>query len=249
MPDIELAAIFVLAAFVHGAFGFGFPLLSTPLLALTMDLRAAILLTLIPTISVNLFSILHETHWREALRTYWAIPTFTILGSSTGTQILLSVDPTPFKLLLALVMLGYLVSERLKPAAREHRVPNWGMAIFGFSLGMLAGVVNIFAPVVVVYALYTRMQPALMVATFNTTFITSKSGQLLGFAINDALTMEGIAPSLIVLPIILLALWLGIKVRHRIKVETYRNLLRFALWVITVGLVFDAHDALTGKDL
>ena len=44
-----------------------------------------------------------------------------------------------------------------------------------------AGVVNIFAPLVVAYALYTQMPTALMVATFNLSFITSKSGQILGF--------------------------------------------------------------------
>jgi len=68
--ELLFLAVSLLAAFVHGAFGFGFPLLSTPLLLLGFDLRTAILLTLVPTVSINLVSILSEHRWRAALRDY-----------------------------------------------------------------------------------------------------------------------------------------------------------------------------------
>ena len=239
MPDLSFIPILMLAAFAHGALGFGFPLVSTPLLVLLMDMRSAILLTLIPTVTINLISILGEKHWREALRTFWPIPVFTIVGSFTGTQVLLSVDPDPFRLLLALVLVAYLLSDRLQRAGRERRVPMWGMALFGFGLGLLAGVTNIFAPVIVVYALFTRMDPALMVATFNLSFITSKSGQIIGFLVKDAFTAEAVKLTLWALPPVLLSLWAGIRLRRRVDVDTYKRLLRYSLWVIAVLLVGD----------
>ncbi len=106
---IDLAAIGILliAAFVHGAFGFGFPLVATPLLVLSMDMRTAVLLTLLPTIAINLVSIATERRWLEALRRFWPIPVFTMVGSLIGTRILLSVDPEPFRLLLALVLIVF----------------------------------------------------------------------------------------------------------------------------------------------
>ena len=239
MPDLSFIPILMLAAFVHGALGFGFPLVSTPLLVLLMDMRAAILLTLIPTVAINLVSILGEKHWREALRTFWPIPVFTVLGSFSGTQVLLSVDPEPFRLLLALVLVAYLLSHRLHRAAHERRVPAWAMALFGFGLGLLAGVTNIFAPVIVVYALFTRMDPALMVATFNLSFITSKSGQILGFLVKNAFTADALRLTLWALPPVLVSLWAGIRVRRRIELETYQRVLRYSLWVIAAVLVAD----------
>ena len=230
----------LLAAFVHGAFGFGFPLLSTPLLAFGFDLRTTVLLTLIPTVGVNLVSILSECNWREALRDYWPIPVFTILGSFTGTQILLLFDPEPFRLLLAVVMVGYLISDYLHRSERVVHVPKWGMALFGLSLGLLAGLVNIFAPFVVAYALYTRMPVALMVATFNLTFITSKSGQIVGFISRDAFDLDVVGLAVLSLPLIMGALWLGIRVRRRVDMETYRGMLRVSLWVISIALLLDA---------
>jgi len=239
MPDLSVLAVLLLSAFVHGAFGFGFPMVATPLLALMMDLRAAILLTLIPTICINLASILGEKHRREALRLFWPVPSFTIVGSLIGTQLLLSVDPEPFRLLLALVLIAYLLTERLHGIDRERSVPMWGLALLGLSLGLLAGVVNIFAPVLIVFALYTRMRPELMVAAFNLSFITSKTGQLIGFTLNDALQMDVLTQALWALPLVLGALWIGMALRRRIHPEQYRKLLRFGLWVMAAALIWD----------
>ncbi len=238
--EILFIAVSLLAAFVHGAFGFGFPLLSTPLLVLGFDLRTAILLTLVPTVSINLVSILAEHHWRAALRDYWPIPAFTVVGSFLGTQALLSVDPDPFRFLLAAVLIGYLVSDHLHRGEHLIRVPKWGMGLFGLLLGLLAGVVNIFAPLVVAYALYTRMPAALMVATFNLSFITSKSGQILGFISQGAFDLQVVGLAVLALPLILGALWLGIRLRRRIDVDTYRGMLRGALWVISIAILLDA---------
>lgn len=241
LPD-ELLFLLVslLAAFVHGAFGFGFPLLSTPLLLLGFDLRTAILLTLVPTVSINLVSILSEHHWRAALRDYWPIPAFTIVGSFLGTQVLLNVDPDPFRFLLAVMLIGYLVSDHLHRSEHVIHVPKWGMALFGLLLGLLAGVVNIFAPLVVAYALYTRMPVALMVATFNLSFITSKSGQIIGFISQGAFDLSVVKLAVFALPLILGALWLGIRLRKRVDMATYRGMLRGSLWVISVAILLDA---------
>lgn len=240
MPTFDILAVLLLAAFIHGALGFGFPLVATPLLALMMDLRVAILLMLIPTICINIVSIIGERHRREALRLFWPVPTFTILGSLIGTQILLSLDPAPFRLLLALVLIAYLLTEHLQGAKRERHVPPWGLALLGLGLGLLAGVVNVFAPVIIIFALYTRMRPELMVTAFNMSFLSSKSGQLIGFALNDALDPELVGQSLWALPVLLGALWIGMRVRRRIQPEHYRRILRLALWVLAVALGFEA---------
>ena len=239
MQELIYLPILLFAAFIHGALGFGFPLITTPLLVLFMPLPAAILLTLVPTVSINLVSFFTEKHWKQALREYWPIPVFTIVGSIIGTQVLLSVDPSPFRILLAVVLVAYLVTERLTGSKQEHYLPKWGMALFGLGLGFLAGVVNIFAPVIVVFALYTRMKPSLMVATFNMSFLTSKSGQIIGFIANDAFDPDVVLLTVALIPLVLLCLWLGIRIRRKIDRETYMQLLRGALWLIATALVAD----------
>ena len=239
LEDPFILLVLALSAFVHGAFGFGFPLLATPLLVLGLEMRTAVMLTLLPNICINLFSILGETHWRRAMQAFWPIPAFTIVGSFIGTQVLLNVDPEPFRLLLAAVLVAWLISDSLRPAAKPSRWPPWALALFGLTLGLLAGVVNVFSPLVVAFALHTRMPQKLMVATFNLTFITSKSGQLIGFASSGALVWETLRAALLALPLVLLALWLGIRLRRRLPVTLFRQLLRAALWVMSVALILD----------
>lgn len=246
MLDWPILGILLVAAFVHGAFGFGFPLVATPLLALQMDLRAAILLTLAPTICINLVSILGERERAEAWRRFWPIPVGTLCGALLGTRVLLSLDPEPLRLLLALVLLGYLLADRLQGVDRVREVPRWGLALLGLALGLLAGLVNIFAPVLILFALYTRMPTGLMVATFNFSFITSKAGQLLGFAINDAIDPVLLGRAAMAVPLVLLLLWLGILVRRRIQPSQYRRGLRLALWVMAIALLWDSLSILFG---
>jgi hypothetical protein len=237
LGDIVSIAVLLLAAYIHGAAGFGFPLVATPLLVLSMDLRSAILLTLLPTIAINLVSIVSEPRWREAMGRFWPIPVFTMAGSVLGTQLLLSVDPEPFRLLLACVLVAFLLLDRPRGGGPEHSVPGWGLSLLGLGMGLMAGLVNIFSPIVVAFALYTRMSPALMVATFNLSFITSKSGQLMSFAVGDALDPSVIRLALIALPLVLLALWIGIRLRRRLHQDVYRVWLRRGLWVIVVALL------------
>ena len=111
-------------------------------------------------------------------------------------------------------------------------------------LGLLAGVVNIFAPLVVAFALYTQMPAALTVATFNLSFITSKSGQILGFVSRDAFDWEIVRLAVFSLPLILAALWGGIRLRRRLDTTTYRRMLRVALWVIALAILVDSAAGL-----
>ncbi len=104
--------IFFLAAFIHGSIGFGFPMVATPLLALFTDLQTAIVLTFIPTLLVNLISIISEGDILLAARRHLSLALFAILGSAAGTQILLSVNSDIFKGLLGIVILIYLLVEK-----------------------------------------------------------------------------------------------------------------------------------------
>jgi len=240
MPDPIVVLILVLAAFVHGAFGFGFPLIATPLLVLGLEPRTAILVTLVPTICINLVSIAGESHWRDALRRFWPIPVFTMAGSILGTRMLLAVDPEPLRALLALVLVAYLVADRfIGSSGPERKVPKWGLVVLGLGMGLMAGVVNVFAPIVVVFALYTRMDPLLMVAAFNLSFVTSKTGQLTTFYANGAVDPAILTLSLWALPPVTLSLWVGIRLRKRIDPQAYKGLLRYALWAIAFLLILD----------
>ena len=49
--------VIICAGWIHGALGLGFPLIATPLIAVFIDVKAAILITLLPTATVNVASV------------------------------------------------------------------------------------------------------------------------------------------------------------------------------------------------
>ncbi|PHO09795.1 hypothetical protein CPG37_07195 [Malaciobacter canalis] len=65
---IVASIVLIIAAFVHGSIGFGFALIPTPIIAIFTDIQTAILLTLIPTLVVNLVSFLSEGNILDGLK-------------------------------------------------------------------------------------------------------------------------------------------------------------------------------------
>jgi len=113
---LVFVVIILVAGFVHGTLGLGFPLVATPLLALWVDVQTAILVTLLPTVAVNIISLLRGGNWHESIGRYWPLAAYAVLGSVAGTYILIVNDPHPFKLVLAGLIFMYLAAGRIGAA-------------------------------------------------------------------------------------------------------------------------------------
>ena len=102
------------SALVQGSIGFGFPLISTPLLAMATDMKTAVLYVLIPTLLINIISIFSEGNFLQALKRFYPLAIMAMIGSAIGTQILIHSSSEFFKLLLALLILFYLFIQKFK---------------------------------------------------------------------------------------------------------------------------------------
>lgn len=238
-----------LAGFVHGALGFGFPMVATPLLALVTDVRSAILLTLLPTLAVNIPSMLLGGRWHESIGRHWPLAIYIVLGSILGTQVLMISDPAPFRLLLAGMILLYLLPRR--PAGRIVRLsvqhPHAGYALFGIAAGFAAGTVNVMVPLVIMFTLELNLATTAMVQLFNLCFLSGKVAQVGTFGVAGVINGPLLLESLPLIITATVALWLGMRVRQRIEAATYRRWLRRALACVVVLLCgqFLAETALS----
>ena len=235
---LMLAIVFVSAA-GHGTIGFGFPLVATALLALLVDVRTAILITLFPTILVNILSILRGGGWRESLGRFWPLAVYVVLGSALGTKLLIVIDPAPFKLLLAFVTLVYLNLDRLGARRFQlaERAPRLAMALFGLIAGFLAGTVNVMVPVLVIYSMGLGLAPTAMVQVFNFCFLAGKSSQVGVFANAGALDLSSLLSVLPLVVAAVLGVLVGMALRDRISEAFYRHLLQKTLYVISAVLI------------
>jgi len=225
--------IMVIGGLVHGTLGLGFPLVTTPLLSLLFDVRMAIILTLLPTIAVNLLMILRGGDWHLSLGRYWPLAAWAVVGSLIGTQLLISIDPEPFRLLLAAMILVYLNVERLGRFrlawVRQH--PPRAMFLFGITAGMLAGTVNVMVPILVIFALESGLAATAMIQVFNLCFLGGKLAQLSSLSGQGWIDAALLPVALLLAVAAVMALMLGMRLGRRIDQQTYRRWLRGGLWL------------------
>ncbi len=233
------AGIIFLSGLVHGTLGLGFPLIATPLLALFVDVRSAIVITLLPTITVNVVSIVRGGRWRESIGKFWPLAVYAVIGSAVGTWFLIISDPAPYKLLLAALILFYLSANRLGAFKMQWIAsnPGWSMLTFGFTAGVASGTTNVMVPVLIIYTLELGLAANAMVQVFNMCFFAGKIAQIGMFA-SAGVVGPGIVMSTTPLAgVALIALLFGMAIRDRFPTDNYRIIVKGVLFIIAIVLI------------
>ena len=236
--DFATYLIVFVAALVHGLLGLGFPMLATPLLTLTSDVREAVVLLLLPTLSINMINVIRGGHWRQSIGKFWPLALFGAAGSLLGTHLLVHTDPDPFKILMALMILVYLnihrLGVRLQWVSRHVLLAS---AIFGLVGGLLAGTVNVMLPALIIFALEMDLKPLVTVQVFNFCFFFGKLSQAAVLVDQGFIGWPQITGSISVICIALIALIIGMRFRERIEVDIYRRWLKRVLAIIAGLLI------------
>jgi uncharacterized membrane protein YfcA len=154
---MELQLILVLlavafAAFVKGFVGFGFPLISVPMLALLVDPKTAVIVVSIPTIFSNLVVLMQgEVPWAPLRR---ALPFMVPLVAAAvlGASLLPHLDPRWLAAVIGVISVVFsllsLVRVKLTLAPRQERLASPAM---GALCGLLGGATTIYGPLVALY--------------------------------------------------------------------------------------------------
>jgi hypothetical protein len=235
---LYVALVCLASGFAHGAIGFGFPMLATPLVALALDMKSAITLLAPVTLVLVVISALRGGSVREVARNFWFLPLAIAAGAWLGTLVLLAAPPEPFTLVLALVLLFYLNLDRVGRGRSETvqrlRVPL-GIA-FAFVAGIFEAIANVAGPMLFVYFMLLGAAPAQMVQTLNLCFSVGKGSQVATLAGSGALTGMWMMVASLSVPAVA-GLAAGMRLRDRIDAQTYRAWLRKALWVMALVLI------------
>lgn len=235
---VWVAAVIAFAGFVQGALGLGFPMVATPLIALTTDMRTAVILVLLPCLAAVTANVVKSGALKEALAQFWMMPGYMLIGAAIGTRLFVMAPQFPYALLLAGMIFLYLNLDRVGraewPLLRRHKV-LFGMA-FGVAAGMSEGTANVAAPPLLVYYLALGLTPAVLVQALNLCFFVGKSTQFATLA-----TVGGVDATqwLWTLPLAVAAtitVVYGMRVRRRLNAVTYRTWLKRALFAMAIVL-------------
>ena len=188
---------------------------------------------------LNLLSIARGGRWEESIGRYWPLAGYALLGSLAGAELLVVSDPRPFKLVLALLVLLYLLvsgATRLRmPWPRTHF--QLSMLGFGLVAGISAGTTNVMVPILIIYALELEVSRRATVQVFNLCFLAGKLSQIGIFAVAGLLGGRLLLTTAPLALVAMAALLVGMAVRDRIPEATYRRIIRYLLAVFAVLLI------------
>ena len=234
-----LVVAVLLAGFIQGALGFGFPFIAPPMVAMVVDMRTAIITILLPTLATVVITLVTSGPLGPVLKRFWMMPVYATLGALAGTWLFVAAPDAPYQLLLALIIIVYLNLDRIArgdwPLIKRHERAFGSLA--GAAAGVFEGTANVAAPPLIIYYLALGLSPAMMVQAMQMCFMVGKTTQF------TVLTLHGGVSSaqwLATLPLCVIAIAAGVggaRLRGRIDAAMFRKWVKRALWVIAFALL------------
>ncbi len=232
------------AGLIHGTLGLGFPMVATPMLAAMMDVRSAILITLLPTIAINIASIVNNKSSLASTKPFLPLVLFALLGSMLGASILAITDPAPFRIVLAGLILLYLWNRIRIPKQWLLDNAMLAMAVFGIIAGISAGTTNVMVAVLIIYFMSLDTPRSTLVPALNSCFLVGKISQIVVLSIAGLVSISLLLETTPLAFAAVVALLLGQRLQSRIQVSTYQTILRKLLLLLAIILIYQfANEA------
>lgn len=235
---IFVAAALLLAAFVKGITGLGFPLIATPMVALLLDIRTAIAILIIPNIVMDIAQVFRRNFPVAVFRRFSGLLLLTVIGVFLGTGVLMILPLWALNLCLGIMLLLFVGSTLLRfdfeisPRAEGLLSPAVGL-ISGF----LNGMTNAASPTLAVYLYSLKLEKTDFIKSISTIFIVTKVSQLVAVSTWNLFNRSLLTLSLAVTLFVLLGFYLGLKIQDRVNQQTFNRGLLLVLSVIGLVLI------------
>ncbi|MEO5975225.1 MAG: sulfite exporter TauE/SafE family protein [Ilumatobacteraceae bacterium] len=216
---IVVACIVLVAALTQSIFGFGFALLSVPLMVLVIDLRIAVVVSaLIGTISTS-GQAWQLRNQRDRVLTRRFIVA-SCIGAPFGLIAFVLVPQNVLKVVLGVaVLFGVAVLSRGLDLRSTHHSFDWLMGVLS---GVLLMATSTNGPPLVFTFHARRIHPDTVRATLNSIFAITGLVSTGLFVATGKVSREILGIVAIAAPIMIVGVYLGIQLRRYIAVERFR---------------------------
>ena len=238
---ILVGAALLLAAFVKGATGLGFPLIATPTIALLLDIRTAVTVLILPNLFMDSAQVIRDGIPYEVFRRFSNLILPTILGVFLGTTALVNTPLWILNFCLGLMVIIFVLSSLLRleftisPTQEKVLSP-----LFGFLSGFLNGLTNAAGPTLAIYLYSLKLDKRAFVKSIATVFVITKLSQLVAISTWNLFNWDTIILSIQVLLFTLAGFYAGIKAQDRVNQRNFNRGLLALLCVIGVLLLLRA---------
>ena len=231
-----MAVSLLLAGFTHAVAGFGFGLVLMSLLPIWLPLEYAVPFAAVFNLVANSL-VLWTCRGGIERRRLAPFVIGAVFGVPLGIVFLRAAAPTLLTLILGSLLVCYTVWALLGGDQRSRRISllwAWPAAFVG---GILGGAFNTGGPPVVVFTTLTDWRKEVIKATLVSFFWLSSVIQLSLFVAEARLTLDMLRLQAVMVPALVVGVWLGARVSHRIDPIRFRRLVLGLLLAAGVNFV------------
>jgi uncharacterized protein len=233
---LVVAGIILLASTVHAVTGFGYALVATPLLALTVDPHTAVVATTLSALAMTITIAVRQRQHAE-----WKVAMIATAGIVVGMPLGLWVyAATSEQVLTALIGVGVLGCTLMV----WRRVKVHGNIPVLVGVGLISGALSTSTgtngPPMVAAFQGMGYDPNKFRATLAAVFAATSVLSLVGFAVAGQVDTQSIWIGLVGLPVVQLGWFAGNAIFNRIDAERFRKVVLVSLLVSAAVTLYSA---------
>jgi uncharacterized membrane protein YfcA len=238
---ILISVVLFFAAFVFGTAGFGFGLVSVPLLSLVVNPKLVVPFVLVYAYGINLVLLLRfRSHIRWAH--LWPLMVGACPGIPLGIYFLKHAEHGPLKQAVGVVVILYVFWSLVFKKARSYDVPRPWAFVAGFASGVLSGAFALPGPPALVYVTLHWWKKTETRATIHFFFFFVGTWTIFGQIVAHVLTLQVLRFNLFYLPLVVVGGGLGYMTFKRLSPQVFNTLLLYLLLVIGILLIISSWD-------
>ena len=238
---IIILGTYFFASSIKGITGLGFSTICLPFMVLTVGLKAALPLLIIPSLASNLIVMRQAGYFRTTLFRFWHMLIATALGVCLGLMLLDTVNNKLAGAILGLVLILWCtfsyVAPNLKLPLEKERPTG---IISGIATGIINGLTGSQVIPCVPYLMALNLDRNVFIQATNISFTLSSLIMAVGLTHLELFTLDAIKLSIIGLVLVLFGLQLGTKIRPRLSPANFRLAVLIVLFITALGLLLKA---------
>ena len=233
---VGVFGVVALAASAQAVSGFGFALIGTPLVAVLVGPKEAVVgLAMVGLVLVAQLSLRGRGHVDRP--TVVVVTAAAIVCMPLGLLVLTRADDCALTVAIAIAVIAF--SLMLWRGARLPAGRGTDVAA-GFTAGILSTSTGASGPPVVIALSAKQLEPVVFRATISAVFLIQGSASLVFFALGDQITRDAVSVALAGLPGVIVGSIVGERGFRRLDAPTFRRVVLAMLFVSGVIALFGA---------
>jgi len=233
---LVIAAVIVLAAsFIRSVSGFGYALISTPLLTFLFDAKSVVIMNVILGNVTNIIVLFHTRKFIDGRRALILIVS-SAFGVPLGAFLLSWLEPSVIKLAIAALVIPFSII-LMTGYSFKLKHDSISCAVAGFLSGIFASSTSLGGPVVALFLLNQGMTTERFVGTMAAYFVSICLFSIGSFISMGMVTSDIlIRGSILLLPLII-GSYLGVRLIRKINVALFKKITTSILVVSSLAII------------